>query len=52
MIETVLVDSVPVSASGNYNKINLHLAETIDNTGAQFKTLIKNQENLLKIMSL
>ena len=52
MIETVLVDSVPVSASGNYNKINLHLAETIDNTVAQFKTLIKNQENLLKIMSL
>lgn len=52
MIEAVLVDSVPVSASGNYNKINLHLAETIDNTVAQFKTLIKNQENLLKIMSL
>ena len=52
MIEAVLVDSVPVSASGNHNKINLHLAETIDSTVAQFKTLIKNQENLLKIMSL
>ena len=40
-VKAVLVDSAPISAPGNYNEVNLHLAETINSTIAQFKILIE-----------
>ena len=36
-----LANSVPISATDNYNEVNLHLVETIDSTIDQFKALIE-----------
>ena len=41
IVEAVPVNSIPISALDNYNKVNLHLVETIDRTTDQFKELIE-----------
>ena len=38
-VEAVLVNSVLITVTSNYNEVNLHLVETIDSTTDQFKAL-------------
>ena len=42
----VLVNSVPFSAPGNYNEVNLYPVETINSTINQFKALTKKARKL------
>ena len=48
LIETILVDSFPNKTPDNYNQVNLHLAETICSTIAQFKALIEKTRKFTK----
>ena len=45
-VEAVLVNSVPFSAPGNYNEVNLYPVETINSTINQFKALTKKARKL------
>ena len=45
-VEAVLVNSVPFSAPGNYNEVNLYPVETINSTINQFKALTKKAKKL------
>ena len=46
-VEVVLVDIVHINVLGNYNEVNLHLAETTN-----LKHFLTKQEHLLKTMTL
>ena len=46
-VEVVLVDIVHINVLGNYNEVNLHLAETTN-----LKHFLTKQKHLLKTMTL
>ena len=44
-------DIVPISDPSNYNEVNLYLAEIIDSTIEQFKSLIEKARTFTEVMT-